>query len=51
LIDDSKSHQKIILYTVANKEGFYKKFGFSKMKTAMAIFQDQDRAKRYGIVE
>jgi len=51
LIDDSKIHQKIILYTVANKEGFYKKFGFSKMKTAMAIFQDQDRAKRYGIVE
>jgi len=51
LIEDSKEHQKIILYSVPTKEKFYKKLGFSKMKTAMAIFQNQDRAKRHGIVE
>ena len=51
LIEDSKEHQKIILYSVPKKEKFYEKLGFSKMKTAMAIFQNQDRAKRHGIVE
>ena len=51
LIEDSKAHQKIILYSVPTKEKFYKKLGFSKMKTAMAIFKDQDKARKYGIVE
>ena len=50
LIEDSKEHQKIILYSVPTKEKFYKKLGFSKMKTAMAIFKNQDRARKYGIV-
>jgi len=51
LIEDSKEHQKIILYSVPKKEKFYEKLGFSKMKTAMAIFQNQDRARKHGIVE
>ena len=51
LIDDSKEHKKIILYAVPDKEPFYAKFGFSKMKTAMAIFREQDRAKSMGLVE
>jgi len=51
LIEDSKEHQKIILYSVPTKEKFYEKLGFSKMKTAMAIFQNQDRARKHGIVE
>lgn len=51
LIEDSKKHQKIILYSVPRKEKFYEKLGFSKMKTAMAIFKDQDKARKYGMVE
>ena len=51
LIEDSKEHKKIILYAVPDKEPFYAKFGFSKMKTAMAIFREQDRAKSMGLVE
>ncbi len=50
LIEDSKEHQKIILYSVPTKEKFYEKLGFSKMKTAMAIFQNQNRARKHGIV-
>lgn len=36
---------KIILYGVPSKEPFYAKFGFSKMKTAMALFKDQARVR------
>ena len=41
LVDRSRGHRKIILYAVPGREPFYKKFGFLKMKTAMAIFQNQ----------
>jgi ribosomal protein S18 acetylase RimI-like enzyme len=41
LVDRSRGHKKIILYAVPGKEPFYKKFGFLRMKTAMAIFEDQ----------
>jgi len=41
LVDASRDHKKIILYAVPGKEPFYKKFGFLRMKTAMAIFQNQ----------
>ena len=51
LIEDSKEHKKIILYAVPSKEPFYAKFGFAKMKTAMAIFEEQSRAKEMGIIE
>jgi len=51
LIEDSKVHKKIILYAVPSKEPFYAKFGFAKMKTAMAIFKEQDWAKGVGLVE
>jgi hypothetical protein len=43
--------QKIILYANPGKEGFYKKLGFTRMRTAMAIFEDQDRAIRDGLVD
>ncbi|WP_337961382.1 GNAT family N-acetyltransferase [Curvibacter microcysteis] len=39
LVDMSSGHKKIILYAVPGKEPFYKKFGFMRMKTAMAIFE------------
>jgi ribosomal protein S18 acetylase RimI-like enzyme len=47
----SAGHKKIILYANPGKEGFYRKFGFKRMRTAMAIFLDQDRAIREGLVE
>lgn len=40
----SRGHKKIILYSVPGKEGFYRKLGFLRMLTAMAIFQDQPAA-------
>ena len=51
LVEDSKEHQKIILYAVPTKEPFYAKFGFSRMKTAMAIFKNQEKAIKVGLVE
>ena len=41
LVKRSRGHSKIILYAVPGKEPFYKKFGFLRMTTAMAIFRDQ----------
>jgi ribosomal protein S18 acetylase RimI-like enzyme len=41
LVELSRGHKKIILYAVPGKEPFYRKFGFLRMKTAMAIFEDQ----------
>ena len=50
LVERSRGHKKIILYSVPGKEGFYKKLGFLRMLTAMAIFQDQESAMRSGHV-
>jgi ribosomal protein S18 acetylase RimI-like enzyme len=47
----SAGHTKIILYANPGKEGFYRKLGFKRMRTAMAIFADQERAVRTGVVE
>jgi ribosomal protein S18 acetylase RimI-like enzyme len=51
LMDLSKGHRKIILYAVVGKEPFYEKFGFRRMKTAMAIFEDQAVAFERGLIE
>jgi ribosomal protein S18 acetylase RimI-like enzyme len=51
LKDMSAGHRKIILYANPGKEGFYKKLGFLPMRTAMAIFLDQDHAIREGLVD
>jgi len=50
LVDDAREHKKIILYAVPGKEGFYRRLGFLRMLTAMAIFQDRDAALRRGHV-
>ncbi len=50
LMKQSKGHKKIILYSVPGKEGFYRKLGFLRMLTAMAIFQDQPAAIARGHV-
>ena len=47
----SAGHRKIILYANPAKEGFYKKLGFLPMRTAMAIFQNQERAIREGLLD
>lgn len=44
LVHDSREHKKIILYSVPGKEGFYRKLGFLRLLTAMAIFQDREAA-------
>ena len=41
LVERSRGHKKIILYAVPGKEPFYRRFGFLRMKTAMAIFENQ----------
>ena len=47
----SAGHRKIILYANPGKEGFYRKRGFRLMRTAMAVFRDQDHAIRTGLIE
>jgi ribosomal protein S18 acetylase RimI-like enzyme len=51
LTELSAAHKKIILYANPGTESFYEKLGFRRMKTAMAIFSDQERAIRRGLVE
>ena len=41
----------VMLYSAPGKEAYYDRFGFQKMKTAMAIFPDQEEAKRKGLIE
>ena len=37
----SRGHRKIILYSVPGTKSFYEAFGFRRMTTAMAIFEDE----------
>ncbi len=48
LVLQSQGHKKIILYSVPGKEGFYRKLGFMRMLTAMALFKDQAAALARG---
>lgn len=43
LVAVSRGHKKIILYAVPGKEAFYRKSGFLRMRTAMAIFENQQQ--------
>jgi ribosomal protein S18 acetylase RimI-like enzyme len=51
LVALSAGHRKIILYANPGTERFYERLGFRRMLTAMAIFEDQERAIRRGLVE
>jgi len=51
LVELSRGHGKIILYAVPGKEPFYRKFGFRRMRTAMAIFQDAPAAAERGYTD
>lgn len=48
LVTLSKEHKKIILYAAVGKEPFYRKLGFKRMATAMAIFKNQVQALENG---
>lgn len=48
LVEASAGHKKIILYSVPGKEGFYRKLGFMRLLTAMAIFENQAAAIERG---
>ena len=48
LVGLSAGHRKIILYAVPGKESFYESFGFRRMTTAMAIFDDPAKAHARG---
>ena len=51
LVRLSAGHKKIILYAVPGKEAFYRKFGFKRMTTAMAVFEDQALALERGLID
>ena len=51
LVARSAGHKKIILYAVPGREPFYKKFGFRRMLTAMAIFDTPELAKERGYID
>lgn len=48
LVAASRGHRKILLYAVPGKEAFYRKLGFMRMATAMAIFENQAEQLRTG---
>jgi ribosomal protein S18 acetylase RimI-like enzyme len=48
LVAMSRDHKKVILYAVPGKEGFYRKLGFLRMLTAMAIFKNPAKAVERG---
>ena len=50
LIEQSKGHSMIILYSNPGLEGFYYNLGFKKMKTAMAIFENEEAAIEKGVL-
>ena len=51
LVAASRGHRKIILYAVPGREGFYRNFGFRRMRTAMAIFADEQSAVANGYID
>lgn len=51
LVGLSRGHRKILLYAVPGKEGFYRKLGFRRMRTAMAIFDNQALAMARGYLD
>lgn len=51
LVDRSRGHRKIILYAVPGREPFYSQFGFRRMRTSMAIFEDPRKAEDDGYID
>lgn len=51
LVRLASGHKKIILYAVPGREAFYERFGFRRMTTAMAIFEDPAKAHANGYLD
>lgn len=51
LMELSARHDKIVLYADPGKEDFYRKLGFKRMTTAMALFRDQEAALARGLLD
>jgi len=51
LVELSRGHRKIILYANPGRESFYKKLGFRRMSTAMAIFENPEQAFDMGLLD
>lgn len=51
LVERCRGHRKIILYAVPGREPFYAKFGFRRMRTAMAIFENAEQAAANGYTD
>jgi ribosomal protein S18 acetylase RimI-like enzyme len=51
LLERSKLHRKIILYAVPGREDLYRALGFRRMRTAMAIFENQTAAYARGYLD
>ncbi len=51
LVELSAGHKKIILYSVPGKEAFYRRFGFRRMLTAMAIFENPAYSFERGYID
>jgi ribosomal protein S18 acetylase RimI-like enzyme len=51
LVEAARGHEKIILDAVPGKEDFYRRSGFRRMRTAMAIFADQKAAAERGYID
>lgn len=45
------AHCNVILYASPGKEGFYQKYGFRRMKTGMAGFQNAEYMAQRGFIE
>lgn len=51
LVAQAAGHRKLLLYAVPGKEAFYERFGFRRMRTAMAIFPDPAAAAARGYID
>jgi ribosomal protein S18 acetylase RimI-like enzyme len=40
----------VLIYVTPGKEGFYRRFGFEKLKTGMGLFLDLDKAREKGLI-
>lgn len=50
LVELARGHKKIILYANPGTESFYRRLGFLRMNTAMAIWHDPARAIESGLL-
>ena len=51
LMEATRDHSKVILFSVPEKEGFYRKLGFKRLLTAMATFKNHAAATARGYLD